>query len=421
VRAVDRVLSGGGAQVIDQVSAAEISSAISRMRARVSEIHDPTSAAGVLAAVLERWRQRDFPARRAVVEQISAGLGFSAPLLDASLDALLAPFTLDALRSFAADAAERREVIGFIMAGNVPGAGLHEITISLICGAGVIIKTATQEPYFFAQLARSIRECDARLGSMLEVFNWGRADHALTAALTSGANRIVAYGDDATLTAIGGERIVGFGSRLSGAIVTRAIRGDVQFSAIAAALARDVTLFEQLGCLSPHHVFVEDDSGSRAREFARALADALAAFALSATAPESVTLEDAAALRRARETSRWRGIGGEEVELIEGPGVAWVVMFDRDAAFSPSPGFRAVYVSPFRDREDLRARLAPAADRLEAFSLAGDLGDDALPRDLVALGVSYIAAPGAIQSPALAWRHGGGAFLDSMTKAGAKR
>jgi hypothetical protein len=97
------------------------------------------------------------------------------------------------------------------------------------------------------------------------------------------------------------------------------------------------------------------------------------------------------------------------------------VMFDRDAAFSPSPGFRAVYVSPFRDREDLRARLAPAADRLEAFSLAGDLGDDALPRDLVALGVSYIAAPGAIQSPALAWRHGGGAFLDSMTKAGAKR
>ena len=125
-----------------------------------------------------------------------------------------------------------------------------------------------------------------------------------------------------------------------------------------------------------------------------------------------MALEDAAALRRARETARWRRIAGDEVELIEGPGVAWAVIFDRDASFSPSPGFRTVYVSPFREREDLRVRVAPAAGRLEAFSLAGD--DDALIGDLRAFGVSYIAAPGAIQSPPLTWRHGGGVFLDSM-------
>lgn len=404
----------------NQVTAAAISTAISQMRARAGEVHDPSRTASVLASVFERWRERDFPARRATLAQISAGLGFSAPLLDASLDALLAPFTADALRSFAADAAVRREVLGFIMAGNACGAGLHEVAIALICGAGVIIKTATQEPHFFVQLARSIGKSDARLGSMIQVFNWSRADRALTAALAGGASRLVAYGDDATLSAIGGERLVGFGSRLSGAIVTRAISGE-QIRATAAALARDVTLFEQLGCLSPHHVFVEDESGAGAREFAHALADAIATLALSVPAPESMPLEDAAALRRARETARWRGVAGEEVELFEGPRVEWAVIFDRDAAFSPSPGFRTVYVSPFRDRDDLRVRLAPAAGRLEAFSLAGGIGDDALIRDLGALGVSYIAAPGAIQSPPLRWRHGGGAFLDSMIKPGAKR
>lgn len=413
MRAVDRIVSGG-APVSDQATEAAISGAISRMRARAAEVHDPRRAASVLASVLEQWRARDFAPRRAAVAQISASLGFSAALLDESLDALLAPFTLDALRSFAADAAEHHEVIGFIMAGNAPGAGLHEVAIALVCGAGVVIKTATQEPHFFAQLVHSIRECDARLGSMIEVFNWGRADRALTAALLGGASRIVAYGDDATLLAIGGERLVGFGSRLSGAIVTRAIRGGAQIRAVAAALARDVTLFEQLGCLSPHHVFVEGESDGRAREFAHALANAIAALALSAPAPESMALEDSAALRRARETARWRTIAGQEVELIEGPGVTWAVIFDRDAAFSPSPGFRTVYVSPFRDREDLRARLAPAAGRLEAFSVAGD--DDALIGDLRALGVSYIAAPGAIQSPPLTWRHGGGVFLDSMMR-----
>lgn len=421
MRAIDRIVSGSGAPVSNQVTAAAISAAISQMRARAGEVHDPNRAASVLASVLERWRERDFPARRAIVEQISAGLGFSALLLDASLDALLAPFTADALRSFAGDAAVRREVLGFIMAGNACGAGLHEVAIALICGAGVIIKTATQEPHFFAQLARSIGKSDARLGSMIQVFNWGRTDRALTAALASGASRLVTYGEDATLSAIGGERNVGFGSRLSGAIVTRAIRSAEQIRTTAAALARDVTFFEQLGCLSPHHVFVEDESGAVARGFAHALADAIATLALSVPAPESMPLEDAAALRRARETARWRAVAGEEVELIEGSGVEWGVIFDRDAAFSPSPGFRIVYVSPFRDRKDLSARLAPAAGRLEAFSLAGGAGDDALIGDLSATGVSYIAAPGAIQSPPLRWRHGGGAFLDSMIRPGEKR
>ena len=35
-------------------------------------------------------------------------------------------------------------------------------------------------------------------------------------------------------------------------------------------------------------------------------------------------------------------------------------------------------------------------------------------RVLVDAGVSYLAVPGAMQSPPLTWRHGGGVFLDRV-------
>ena len=421
MRAFDRDVCSGGVTVNIKTATIEIAAASERIRARLGEPHDPARAAHALAAVLARWREPRFAIRRSAAARIAVQLGFSAPLVDASLDALVEPFTIDALTAFAESAPQRRELLGFIMAGNAPGAGLHEIVIALIAGAGVAIKTATAEPHFYAHLKQSIAEFDAGLSARIEVFNWGREDRDLTAALAAAVDAIVAYGDDATIEAIGGVRTIGFGSKLSGAIVTGEALRESSVRDAAAGIVRDVTLFEQLGCLSPHHVFVEDRSGRAARYFAHAMVDEIAALSVSMPAPDKMMLEDAAALRRVREIARWRELGEEAIELFEGPRLEWAVIYDRDASFRPSPGFRTVSVSPFRDREDLLARLAPAAGRLEAFSIAGRRADRAvaLAKDLEALGVTYVAAPGAIQSPPLRWRHGGGIFLDTIMAPGA--
>ena len=68
--------------------------------------------------------------------EIAAASGWSVPLLDESVDALLAPFSRDALASFAAEVSPRARVGGFIMPANVPGAGMHELVTALISGAG---------------------------------------------------------------------------------------------------------------------------------------------------------------------------------------------------------------------------------------------------------------------------------------------
>jgi hypothetical protein len=341
-------------------------------------------------------------------------------LLESSIDALMKPFTPAALTSLAARVSrdgrpDRPRVIGFIMAGNVAGAGLHEIAIALIAGAGVLIKTASAEPVFFEQFACTLAELDREFASRIAVFNWGRARDDLTAEMAANCDRMVAYGDDATIDSLHNHgAVIGFGSRVSGAIVAPDTLNPERIDEFAESLARDVALFEQLGCLSPHHIFVISRSHDAARDFAVRMAKALERLAASMP-PAKIPLRDAAEIVGVRERARWRRIAGEPIDLFEDARLGWTVISEPAQAFRVSPGFRTVYVSGVRDEAELRARLGTALARIEAIAVAGgDTANRWIPEILEALGVSYVSAPGEMQSPPLLWRHGGGAFLDLM-------
>ncbi|MGH7814015.1 MAG: acyl-CoA reductase [Candidatus Binataceae bacterium] len=404
-----------------ELSAAAVAAIAARVRAARTENSTPERRAEALARAFERWREGGFPARRAAIAQIARRTGFSPALLDASIDALLAPFTRDALLAMAARVAPagdtaRPNAIGFIVAGNVAGAGLHEIAIALIAGAAAAIKTASAEPVFFAEFARTIAECDPAVGERIAVLNWNRSRTDLTGALISSCDAIVAYGGDATIAALAGApRLIGFPSRVSAAAVVADELDSAALDEIAGSSARDAALFEQLGCLSPHQVFVVGGDSGAALDFASRIAAAFDRLTRSMPPPAALALEDAAAIRHAREVARWRGIGGEPIKLWEGPRLDWTVISDPAAQFTVSPGFRTVYVSAVRDLSELRERLAPVAGRLEAFAIVGNGPECAEIAAIArALGASHVCAAGAMQSPPLDWRHGDGAFLDSM-------
>jgi hypothetical protein len=197
----------------------------------------------------------------------------------------------------------------------------------------------------------------------------------------------------------------------------------------AAALALDCAMFDQRGCLSPHHIFVQQ----HAREFAMQLATAFSTLDSRAGrrgVARELALEDAAAIRRVREMARWRRLGGAEVELWEDRNLHWTVVFDAAASFTLSPGFCAVYVSPFSNPADLERRLEPVHGRLEGFALvAGESGacesssslrvnrlselasSQAVHGIVKDCGATYVCAPGEMQSPPLDWPHGGGEFI----------
>jgi len=392
----------------------EVASAVARVRAAASHNHDASRIADALARTFTLWRDCDYARRRDALSAIARAAGYSAATIDISIDALLKPFTDDALQSMAArvsaiGAACRPKTVGFIAAGNVAGAGIHEIVIALIAGAGVVIKTASAEPVFFAEFARTLAGIDGDAAARIEVLNWNRSRDDLTAAMVANCDRVVAYGDDSTIDSLRNRpNLIGFGSRVSAAVI--APGADVSQVDL---LARDVALFDQLGCLSLHQVFVVSPAPSAARELAMRMAAALDRLGQSMP-PAAIPLRDAVEIRALSERARWRAIAGDPIDLFEGRELQWTVVFEpRLDSFRVSPGFRTVHVTGMRDPGEFSDFLATIYPKIEAMAIAGDEAAD-LRAIITALGIPYICAPGEMQSPPLDWRHGGGRFLDLM-------
>jgi hypothetical protein len=369
--------------------------------------------ADALARAFALWRDRNYARRREAIGAIADSAGYSVAMLDNSIDALLKPFTNDALNLMAGTLArptvDRPRTVGFIAAGNVAGAGIHEIVIALMAGARASIKTASAEPVFFAEFARTIAEVDREAGARIEVLHWSRARTDLTAALIENCDQVIAYGDDATIASIHQANVIGFGSRVSAALVAPGEIDPSRIDTVAELLARDVVLFEQLGCLSLHHVFVVSPHGRSARDLAIRVSAALESLA-HAMPPARIPVHDAGAIRGVRERARWRAIAGEPVGLFEGRDLEWTVVLEPADTFKISPGFRTLHVTGVRDLAEFRGCIANVSGRIEAIAIVGDDAEV----EARAMGIPYVCAPGEMQSPPLNWRHGGGRFIDVM-------
>ncbi|MBV8358537.1 MAG: hypothetical protein JO189_11450, partial [Deltaproteobacteria bacterium] len=143
---------GAGLLGVPAPAASDIHSAASRLRRILAATSSSTSQhttglifREVMEAITgsERWQR--------AIREIAAKSGYSGSLLNLSLRALVKP--LREIDELARKLRQRRELLGFIMPGNVPGAGLHELVIALAAGCAAIVKTSSSEPVFFSELA----------------------------------------------------------------------------------------------------------------------------------------------------------------------------------------------------------------------------------------------------------------------------
>lgn len=352
--------------------------------------------------------------RQALEPRLIQSCRLSPEGLAAGLDAVLGGVTGDAADRLFEEAEARLAAASpppsgpvlVLLASNLPALAVQPLLPALALRRPVILKSPTAEPYFAPAFVDALAGREPALGDAVAARTWRGGDREVEAPLLAAASRVLAYGEAETLADVERRapgKVIGFGPKTSLAVVGR----NADPAHIAPGVARDVALFDQRGCLSVAALYVEGDV-NRARVWAEALAESLTELA-ARWPPGPVDPHAASAVHQARGEARMRGLDLWEIgELAAG-----TVLVEPDPAFRPAPGLRTVRVHPLDDAAELPEILKPWRGRLQGVARAGE-GWAGLDAKWEALGVSRVAAPGALQSPDASWYNGGRHPLDLL-------
>jgi hypothetical protein len=410
------------------VKRAEVEAALARLRdaRRALRGRNAKQTLDALADVLDAWSSADSPWQKRLAEALPAPTGFGAAMVREGLARGLAPYSGHALRELVkaelggVDALESGRIDGFettasVLAGAIPLPTFVAIAAPLALRSPVLVKPSAHDPVTAPLAARSLAERDALLGASVEIADFRRDDGEAMDALCA-APCVAATGSDAAVAALRarvapGARFLASGHRFSVALLGPEATCGEPLARAAEALALDVALWDQLGCLSPVSVYVADAERCAADRVADALAASLEA-AERRWPRGRVGMQVAAAIARERDAAALRGDA-----VAASRGTEWTVVREQAAALRASPLHRFVRVHPCGDAVAAIDALRPHAAQLAAVALDGfGAAADAIAASLGALGASRVCAPGMLQTPPLAWPRDGRGVLAPLAR-----
>jgi len=386
-----------------------------------------------LDRVAQRFLDPRSRQRREAIEALARAGSFSAPMMAHALDDAFAPLVRGGIHRWLAaelgsphaldrpmpgPGGTRRRAHGpgwvlQIYAGNVPTVPVWPLYSALLLHAGLLAKTAAQEPILAPILARAIAEVDPDLGDCIAVLWWKGGQAELDRVALARAPAVVAFGGDAAVGSVAaavrpGVPIVLHGPKVSvGYIGSGAMRPGA-LAGLAARAAHDVALYDQQGCLSPHAYYVERGGMVTPVAFAEALGAALEQNArrLPRREPEPAA---AASIQMSRAQAALEAATGRTSRVLESErGTEWTVIAEGSARFEPGPARRVVRVHAVADFDEFARAVAGSERYLEAIALEErGVRRGRLEARLAALGVPRITAVGSLQRPSLFTAHGG--------------
>lgn len=398
----------------------------------------------LIAEVAENWLNEAYPFRKLAVEQGPKETGFSRGTLTTGLDNFFIQLTAENLSALIAQdlghakrlddlvatGAEERsnraafavgpEFLVHIAAGNIPNPAMMSIVLGLLTRSAQFVKCASDRSFLPRLFAHSLYDADHKLGACLEIAEWRGGTALLEDALFAGADCVTATGSDETLAAIrlmlpARTRFLGYGHRVSFGFVASGVLSGFGARKIAQRASADVVAWDQLGCLSPHVIYVEHGGRVTAEQFAEMLAEELTQREQSEPRG-ALRVEEAATISSRRAFYEVRAAHSPDTRMWCSEGsTAWTVVYEADAKFQTSCLNRFVYVKGTAGLNEVLQSADSVRGQVSTVGLAAeeDAGWD-LTRKLIRWGVGRICPLGQMQNPPLTWRHDGRPALGDL-------
>ena len=398
----------------------------------------------VLTRLAKEWLDPDFPFRKLALDAAPNATGFSRATLTTGLDDFFKQLTAEAfeellvldlghtkrLDHFTATAQEQRlsrasiaigpGLLIHIAAGNLPNPAWMSMLLGVLTRSAQFVKCATGAALLPTLFAHSLYHTDPKLGACLEVAAWPGGKVELERVLFEEANCVTATGTDETLTDIRRRvpprsRFLGYGFRVSFAYVSHEALTAHHARKVVECAAKDVVAWNQLGCLSPHVIYVQSGSIIPGEKFAEMLAEALAERELTEPRGE-LSVQNAAVISSRRSIYELRAASSPDTRLwCSKDSTAWTVVYEADPRFQVSCLNRFIYVKEVKDLSHTLQSADEVRDKVSTVGLAATHEKiQELARELARWGVSRICPLGQMQNPPFAWRHDGRPALGDL-------
>ena len=439
--------------VLSPAMVTEACRTLKRNRAQYLAQRSTASLVGVLCDVAEAWLKPDNAFRRLALESGPEKTGFSQATLQKGLDNFFHQFTpenfhallvqelgdarrLDRFVACGGDVpvagvsgfgsnraalAVGPELLVHIAAGNLPNPALMSMVLGLLTHSAQFVKCAHGAEFLPRLFAHSIYDADTKLGACLEIAEWRGGNADLETALFAEADCVTATGSDETLAAIRARlpvktRFLGYGHRVSFGFVAGAVLHGSHIRQIISRAADDVVAWNQLGCLSPHVVYVQTGGEVSPEKFAELLADELERREQTEPRGE-LPAEHAATIASRRGIYEVRAAHSPETtqHWCSRNSTAWTVVYEADARFQLSCLNRFIYVKGVRDLTEALQNAETVRGQVSTVGLAvPEHKLEELAAQLARWGATRVCPLGRMQNPPLTWRHDGRPALGDL-------
>ena len=389
------------------------------------------------------------PLRREAVERLPGIVNFSAPMIEAGLDALVSMLKRENLLTrLSADLgnvgylddfvyhegfggfmkAEPRGIVAHVAAGNVFVGAVDTLIQGIVTKNVNLLKMAGADPLFPLLFARAVLEVDAEglVSRTFALLPFRGGDTEVEGLLKQHCDTIVVYGGEDTVRAYREglglhNRLVEYGPKYSCVLIEdheMQVRGEAE---IASGVARDFTMWDQSACSSPHTVFVAgrtpEESAPAARRFAEALAEGLSHWDTVFPAG-AIPFQEQVEVTRSRELARvGQALGRAELLVPDRKIQDWTVIYEDDPVFRVSCHHRTAYVKPVRDLEEALEILAPYGQFIQSVAVVADAARTFQVSDrLVRLGADRVVEAGNMARRRHGTPHDGTRGTDEMVR-----